>query len=85
MINHKPIHAPLAQFAVIDDCLHIGGLPLTQLAQRVGKSSNPVHEVETRLERGLEQLLVANVVFEVAQFPIFDMKIGIGPDIIELH
>lgn len=29
-------HAPLTQFEVRDDCLQIGGIPLTRLAQRVG-------------------------------------------------
>ncbi len=32
----RPQHAPMRQFAVRDDCLQIGGLPLTRLAQRVG-------------------------------------------------
>lgn len=33
----RPAHIPLPQFPVIDDCLHIGGMPLTQLAARVGQ------------------------------------------------
>ena len=32
----RPKHAPMTQFPVIDDCLQIGGIPLTRLAQRVG-------------------------------------------------
>lgn len=36
MSNPRPKHAPLTQFAVHDDCLEIGGVPLTRLAQRVG-------------------------------------------------
>ena len=31
-----PQHAPLSQFDVVADCLQVGGLPLTRLAQRVG-------------------------------------------------
>ncbi len=34
----RPQHAPLTQFAVVDDCLHIGGIALTRLAQRVGQT-----------------------------------------------
>lgn len=34
----KPVHSPMSQFAVIDDCLQIGGVPLTQLAARVGQT-----------------------------------------------
>ena len=31
-------HAPLSQFAVVDDCLQIGGMPLTRLAERAGRT-----------------------------------------------
>lgn len=31
-------HAPLTQFAVIDDCLQVGGVPLTRLAERAGRT-----------------------------------------------
>ena len=34
----RPAHAPLTQFAVLDDCLQVGGMPLTRLAQRVGST-----------------------------------------------
>jgi len=36
----KPMHAPdiLSQFNIVDDCLQIGGMPLTRLAQRVGST-----------------------------------------------
>lgn len=33
-----PQHAPLTQFAISDDCLLVGGVPLTRLAQRVGQT-----------------------------------------------
>jgi diaminopimelate decarboxylase len=32
----RPQHAPLTQFPVADDCLQVGGVALTRLAQRVG-------------------------------------------------
>ncbi len=38
MSNAPPQHAPLVQFAVHDDCLQIGGMALTRLAQRVGST-----------------------------------------------
>lgn len=34
----RPKHAPLEQFDVRDDCLQIGGMPLTRLAERVGRT-----------------------------------------------
>ncbi|HKQ25272.1 MAG TPA: pyridoxal-dependent decarboxylase, exosortase A system-associated [Burkholderiales bacterium] len=38
MSNTKLTHAPMAQFPVVDDCLQIGGIPLTELARRVGRT-----------------------------------------------
>lgn len=38
MIRVPPQHAPLTQFGVINDCLQIGGMPLTRLAQRIGST-----------------------------------------------
>ncbi|MES2116721.1 MAG: pyridoxal-dependent decarboxylase, exosortase A system-associated [Pseudomonadota bacterium] len=35
---NTPRHAPLAQFAVQDGCLQLGGIALTRLAQRVGRT-----------------------------------------------
>lgn len=34
----KPVHAPQSQFPVVDDCLQVGGMALTRLAQRVGST-----------------------------------------------
>jgi len=34
----RPSHWPMTQFPVVDDCLQIGGIPLTQLAARVGQT-----------------------------------------------
>jgi len=38
MSNLRPKHAPVVQFPVRDDCLQIGGISLTRLAQRVGRT-----------------------------------------------
>jgi len=34
----RPPHAPLIQFPIIDDCLHVGGVSLTRLAAQVGQT-----------------------------------------------
>jgi diaminopimelate decarboxylase len=36
MSTTKPTHAPQTQFPIVDGCLHLGGMALTQLAQQVG-------------------------------------------------
>ncbi|MDO8706934.1 MAG: pyridoxal-dependent decarboxylase, exosortase A system-associated [Sulfuricaulis sp.] len=38
MNKPRPEHSPMAQFPVADDCLQIGGIPLTRLAQRIGRT-----------------------------------------------
>src|SRR5712691_3750058 len=38
MSNTRPVHAPMTQFPVVDDCLQVGGIPLTELARRVGRT-----------------------------------------------
>ncbi|MBK5930577.1 pyridoxal-dependent decarboxylase, exosortase A system-associated [Halochromatium salexigens] len=38
MTSSRPGHAPMAHFPVIDDCLQVGGIPLPQLAARVGQT-----------------------------------------------
>ncbi|MFL6657061.1 MAG: pyridoxal-dependent decarboxylase, exosortase A system-associated [Massilia sp.] len=38
MSSMKPVHAPQSQFPVVDDCLQVGGMALTRLAQRVGST-----------------------------------------------
>jgi diaminopimelate decarboxylase len=47
MNGTKPVHAPQTQFAVIDDCLQVGGIALTRLAQRVG--STPFYAYDREL------------------------------------
>ena len=34
----RPQHAPMTQFDVVDDCLQVGGMPLTRLVERVGST-----------------------------------------------
>ncbi len=52
MINRQlPQHAPLTQFAVHDDCLQIGGMPLTRLAQRVGSTPFYAYDRQKITER----------------------------------
>lgn len=47
MSSAKPQHAPMHQFAVVDDCLQVSGMPLPQLAARVGQT--PFYAYERRL------------------------------------
>lgn len=43
----RPTHPPTTQFPVIDDCLRVGGIPLTQLVARVGQT--PFYAYDRRL------------------------------------
>lgn len=38
MSTNKPVHAAQSCFPIIDGCLQVGGVPLTRLAQRVGRT-----------------------------------------------
>lgn len=38
MSRPGPTHAPTTQFPVVDDCLRVGGIALTELARRVGRT-----------------------------------------------
>jgi diaminopimelate decarboxylase len=42
-----PVHATLDHFPVVDDCLQVGGMPLTRLAQQVGRT--PFYAYDRRL------------------------------------
>ena len=46
-MNAKPVHAQQTLFPVEGDCLQVGGMPLTRLAQRVG--STPFYAYDRRL------------------------------------
>jgi diaminopimelate decarboxylase len=45
--TNKPRHAPQPYFPVVDDELQVGGIPLTRLAQRVGRT--PFYAVDRQL------------------------------------
>ncbi len=47
MTESKPTHSPSSAFPVQNDCLQVGGIPLTRLAQRVG--STPFFAYDRRL------------------------------------
>jgi len=49
--NLHPEHAPLVQFSVQDDCLQIGGISLTRLAQRVGATPFYAYDRQKITER----------------------------------
>jgi diaminopimelate decarboxylase len=38
MGNVRPAHAPISQFPVVNDCLRVNGIPLTELARRIGRT-----------------------------------------------
>jgi diaminopimelate decarboxylase len=47
MTAPMPQHAPMTQFAVVDDCLQVGGMPLTELAKKIG--STPFYAYDRRV------------------------------------
>ena len=51
----RPTHGPMSQFPVVDDCLWVGEMPLTQLAARVGQT--PFYAYDRRLLDELVALL----------------------------
>lgn len=51
MNNLSPEHAPFVQFSVQNDCLQIGGIALTRLAQRVGSTPFYAYDREKITER----------------------------------
>lgn len=55
----RPIHAPMDQFPVADDCLVIGGIPLPELARRVGRT--PFYAYDRRLIGQRVELLRAHL------------------------
>ena len=46
-----PVHGPMTQFPVRDNCLQIGGMALTRLAQRVGRTPFYAYERRSMEER----------------------------------
>lgn len=51
MSNPRPKHAPLTQFPVHDDCLQVGAMALTRLAQRVGRTPFYAYDRQQITER----------------------------------
>src|SRR5689334_17760878 len=51
MRDQSPKHAPLVQFPVQNDCLQIGGIALTRLAQRVGTTPFYAYDRQKITER----------------------------------
>src|SRR5262249_51505385 len=43
----RPVHAGMDQFPVVDDCLVVGGVPLPELARRLGRT--PFYAYDRRL------------------------------------
>ena len=54
-MSKTPRHAPMTQFPVIDDCLQVGGRPLTDIAKEVG--TTPFYVYDRRLMTQKMQLL----------------------------
>src|SRR5262249_54578667 len=46
-----PRHAPMTQFPVVGDCLQVGGMPLTKLAERVGRTPFYAYDKRVVAER----------------------------------
>ncbi|PTN11011.1 pyridoxal-dependent decarboxylase, exosortase A system-associated [Nitrosomonas aestuarii] len=51
MTRSQPKHTALTQFTVNDNCMMIGGMPLTRLAQRVGKTPFYAYDRQKITER----------------------------------
>lgn len=51
MTGSTPKHAALTQFPIQDDCLIVGGMPLTRLAQRVGQTPFYAYDRQKITER----------------------------------
>lgn len=60
----KPVHAPQQKFPTVGNCLQIGGIPLTQLAQRVGKT--PFYAYDRGLLVARAQYLRSSLPKEIA-------------------
>lgn len=63
MNGTKPAHAAQTLFDVVDDCLQVGGMPLTRLAQRVGQTPFYAYDraLVTRRVQALRQHLPLEV------------------------
>src|SRR4029453_4501899 len=52
-------HAPITHFKVVDDCLQIGGIPLTELVERVGRT--PFYAYDRKVISDRVELLRAHL------------------------
>src|SRR5687767_1671078 len=59
MTARHPVHAPMDHFPVVDDCLVIGGMPLPELARRVGRT--PFYAYDRRVISERVELLRTHV------------------------
>lgn len=79
-MSKRPIeHAPMTQFPVVDDCLQVGGMPLTQLAQRIGRTPFYVYDrtLMTQRVQSLRQHLPARIELHYA------MKANPMPEVVQ--
>ena len=51
MSTVKVTHAPMTQFAVVGDCLQVGGVPLTEVARRTGRTPFYAYDRELMTQR----------------------------------
>ena len=63
MSNTRPTHAPMTQFPVVNDCLQVGGMPLTELARRIGRT--PFYAYDRNLIKQRVELLRSHLPAEV--------------------
>ncbi len=63
MTKQAPRHIDQTSFPVIDNCLHVGGMPLTRLARRVGSTPFYAYDraVLTKRVAGLRAILPADL------------------------
>ncbi len=64
MTETRPGHAPMTQFETQGDCLRIGGMPLTRLAERVGHT--PFYAYDRQVMRRKVELLRATLPAEIS-------------------
>lgn len=50
-MSAKPVHAPLVQFPLVDDSLHVGGMSVAQLAAQVGQTPFYAYDREAMTRR----------------------------------
>ena len=63
MNKPRPEHSPMDQFTVVNDCLQVGGMPLTRLAERIGRT--PFYAYDRRLISRKVELLRQHLPAEI--------------------